>query len=117
MESEYIAMSMASKDLIWFRRFLRTIPFIDPKKGATTLYCDNQAAIFNANNERISNHSKHIAMRYNHVRDLIKRGKIALEYLPTKQMLADPLTKSLSGDKITKVMRDMGLLPIKQCLN
>lgn len=113
MESEYIAMSMAGKDLMWFRRFLRTIPFIDTKKGPITLYCDNQAAIYNAKNERISKHSKHIAMRYNDIRSLIKKGKVMLEYLPTNQMLADPLTKPLSGDKIKKVMRDMGLLSIE----
>ena len=112
MESEFIAMSLASKDIIWIRNFMRCIPFIDMPKAPITLYCDNQAAIHNTKNKRISSNSKHIAMRYNHIRRLVKKGKVALEYLPTDQMRADPLTKPLSGEKINKTMRDMGLLPI-----
>ena len=112
MESEFIAMSLASKDIIWMKNFMRCIPFISVPKAPITLYCDNQAAIHNTKNERISSNSKHIAMRYNHIRQLVKKGKIALEYLPTDQMRADPLTKPLSGEKINKTMRDMGLLPI-----
>ena len=85
---------------------------VDIPKAPITLYCDNQAAIYNTKNMRISSNSKHIAMRYNHIRRLVKKGKVALEYLSTDQMRADPLTKPLSGEKINKTMRDMGLLPI-----
>ena len=38
----------------------------------------------------------------------MKKGKVALEYLPTDQMRTDPLTKPLSGEKINKTIRDMG---------
>lgn len=113
-ESEFIAMSLASKDILWIRRFIRSIPFIEITKGPITLYCDNQAAIYNTKNKRMSQNSKHIAMRYNHVRSVVKKGKVTIEYLPTDQMLADPLTKPLSGEKIKKIMGVMGLLPIKE---
>ena len=82
-----------------------------------TLHCDNQAAIQNTKNKRITESNKHIAMRYKFDRRLVKKGKIVLQFLPTKQMLADPLTKPLSGDKITKTMRGIGLLPIKELLD
>ncbi|KAF2290987.1 hypothetical protein GH714_017912 [Hevea brasiliensis] len=78
MESEFIAMSLASRDILWIKRFM----------------------------------SKHIAMRYNHVRSLVKKGKVSIEYLLTDQMVADPLTKPLSGEKIKKVMGNMGLSPV-----
>ena len=112
MESEFIAMSLASKDIVWMKFFMKCIHFISVPKAPITLYCDNQAAIHNTKNERISSNSKHIAMRYNHIRRLVKKGKVSFEYLLTDQMKVDPLTKPLNGEKINKTIRDMGLLPI-----
>ena len=80
MEPKYFAMSLASKDLICMKNFIRCIPFIEVPRATITLYCDNQATIHNIKNMRISNNSKHIAMRYNHIRKLVKKGKILLEY-------------------------------------
>lgn len=95
-----IVMSLASKDILWIKRFTRCIPFVDMHKGPITLHYDDQAAVHNARNKRMSSYSKHIGMRYNHVRSVVKKGKVSLEYLPTNQMLADPLTKPMSGEKI-----------------
>ncbi|XP_070039948.1 uncharacterized protein [Nicotiana tomentosiformis] len=55
-----------SLHILWIRRFMKCIPFINIVKGPITLYCDNQATIHNTKNERMSGNSKHIAMRYNH---------------------------------------------------
>ena len=51
-------------------------------------------------------------MRYNHVGSVVKKGKVNLEYLPNNNMLADLLTKPLSGEQITKTMRTMGVRPV-----
>lgn len=93
MESEYVAMSIASKEIIWFKRFLRSIPFIDPSEKSITVHCDNQAAIYNAK-ERTTNSKKHISMRYNFMGRLV-----CIAILITNQMLADPFTKPSFGDK------------------
>lgn len=111
MESEFVAMSMACKELVWMRRFLRCIPFVDVPIGPITLYCDNQAAIHFTKTKRLSSNSRHISMKYNYVRRAVKKERIVVEYMPTDQMLADPLTKPLPGDRISNVMRGMGLLP------
>ena len=112
MESKFITMSLVSKDVLWIKRFMRCIPFIEVSKGPITLYWINQTVIHNTKNKRMSGNSKHIMMRYNHVRNLVKKGKVFVGYLPTNQMLADHLTKPLSGEKILKAMRNMGLSPI-----
>ena len=72
----------------------------------------NQAVIHNTKNKMISSNSKYIAMRYNHIRRLVKKDKVAPEYLPTDQMCADLLTKPLSDEKINKTIRNMRLLLI-----
>ena len=93
------------------RRLLRPLPFIEKPIKPLTMYCDNKSAMFTAKNKRYTGKSKHIAVKYNHIRRLVKKGKLVLEYLPTQVMLADPLTKPLSGERIWKTSREMGLLP------
>ena len=40
--------------------------------------------------------SKHIAIKYHFVRDQVGKGTVKLEYCPTKEMVADILTKGLA---------------------
>jgi hypothetical protein len=44
-----------------------------------------------------SDRTRHIEIRYFFVADLIKRGLATIEYVPTKEMIADVLTKPLQG--------------------
>lgn len=60
-------MSLASKEALWMRRFLRHIPFLDKKVQPITMYCDNKAAIQTAKNKRFTGKSKHITLIYNHI--------------------------------------------------
>ena len=39
--------------------------------------------------------TKHIDVRYHFVRDVRERGQVNFEFCPTKEMIADALTKSL----------------------
>lgn len=61
-------MSLASKNVQWIKRFMRCIPFVTVPKVLITLYSINQATIHNTKNKRMSDYSKHFAMRYNYVR-------------------------------------------------
>lgn len=83
MEFEYVALFLAGREAIWIRRFLRHLPFIERLLQPITTYCDNKSAIFTAKNKRYTSKSKHIAMKYNHIRRLAKKGRIVLEYLLT----------------------------------
>ena len=55
---------------------------------------DNQAAIFLARNE-ISSRTKHVDVRYHFIQELVETGVIKLEYVHTKENIADVLTKNL----------------------
>ena len=50
-------------------------------------------------------------MHYNYIREAVKYGEIILKYIPTAEMIADIMTKSLDRDKHNKFCIHLGLSP------
>ena len=76
---------------------------------AICIHCDKQAAIFRAQNVIYNGKSRHIRRRYNTVKQLLPNGIISIDFVSSKDNLADPLTKGLSGERINSASRGMGL--------
>jgi len=53
--------------------------------------------------------TKHIDTKYNFVRDIIACKEIALHYISTHKMVADPLTKPIPRDVFVKHVKSLGL--------
>ena len=51
-----------------------------------------------------SKRTRHFNIKYFFINDLISRGEVSIEYFPTSAMIADFMTKPLTGQKF-KVMR------------
>ncbi|UYV81595.1 hypothetical protein LAZ67_20001645 [Cordylochernes scorpioides] len=66
MEAEYLALSQTTKEAFWTANILKELK------------------------------SKHIDIRYHHVRERIISGEIKIVYIPTKENLADVFTMTLS---------------------
>ena len=64
--------------------------------------CDNIAAIQLSQNDSIHNRSKHISIRYHLVRDKVKKGRIHITWVPTREQEADLLTKALGPSLFTE---------------
>jgi len=100
-EAEYMAMSFASRHLIWLQRGLQQLRQHTSYGVATDnhevdyLLGDNQGALELAKNHRINNRSKHIDTHYHFVREQLEAGTFDLLYVPTDDNLADIFTKSL----------------------
>jgi len=59
---------------------------------------------------KFHNKSKHIKIRYMHVRtDIVEKGRIKVEHVPGTNQMADILTKQLPGEAFRKHARAMGL--------
>ena len=102
-ESEIIGLSDRLSRLIWARNMI-----LDQgvKIGPAIVYQDNKGVLEVCKRGQNGNsRTKHIALRYNFVRDFIDRGEIILKYCPTKNMVADILTKPLQG-KLFVDLRD-----------
>jgi hypothetical protein len=102
-EAEYIAACQAAKEISYLRELdhfmstpLGTTLMPNEDKGVT-LFVDNQAAIKMAENSAPSKRTRHIRVSYHYVKEQIDKGKLKLQYIGTKEMLADALTKIMPG--------------------
>jgi hypothetical protein len=77
--------------------------------GPQIVFADNQGAIKLSKNPQHHNRTKHIDVKYHFIRESTQRGLIQLAYIPTGEMVADILTKSLPRDRHEKHMRSMGI--------
>ena len=63
---------------------------------------DNKACIAIVQDTNSKGRCKHIDTRYNFIQEEINNNNIILEYINTENMLADPLTKSITGIKMNR---------------
>ena len=105
-EAEFVAACTCALRVIPLRRLLSRMGFNQNDKP-TTLFEDNTACIAIANEEGISQRTKHIDIKYLKLKELVKGGVIRLVHLSTKKMTADILTKNLA--KPTFVTHRVGL--------
>ena len=67
-----------------------------PQINATVIHGDNQPALHIAHNAVCSELTRHIDVRYHHIRERVERGEVAFRYVPTDKQVADMFTKPMS---------------------
>jgi transposase InsO family protein len=102
MESEYMAMSSIVCEALWYRFWVSEV---FNQTITCSIKCDNESAIKLAHSDVIHQRSKHINIRYHHVRDNVKKGRVNIEWVGTDEQQADMLTKAL-GPGTFKVQCD-----------
>jgi hypothetical protein len=112
MESEFIALDKAGEEAEWLRHFLEDIPVWPKPIPPICIHCDSQSAIGRAHNNIYNGKSRHIRRRHNTIKQLLSSGVISIDYVNTKENLADPLTKVLPREQVYSSSRGMGLKPI-----
>lgn len=103
-EVEYIAAATTTCEAIWLKKVL--IDLKQESKYATTIYCDNLYTIAITKNPVFHNHTKHIDIKYNFIRDYVAKGEIQIKFCITNEQLVDIFTKALPKGKF-KYLRDM----------
>lgn len=96
-EAEYMAITSAAKEIMFCRSILEELGFTDQVCGSTTLYSDNIGAIELSRKNGFSARTKHIDVRHHYIRALVEKELIKLDYVSTKDMLADVMTKGLGS--------------------
>ncbi len=92
-EAEYSAATHAAKEVMWINHLLSEIG----RKPAlpVIMHEDNQSCIKMAANPVVSARTKYLETKMHFIRDRVHAGEIELSYIPTKQQLADIMTKNL----------------------
>ena len=109
MESEFIALDKTGEEAEWLRNFLEHIPMWTKPVPAICIHCDSEATTGRARNHMYNGKSRHIRRRHNTVRQLLSSGIISIDYVKSKDNIADPLTKGLAREQVYKLSRGMGL--------
>ena len=91
-EAEYMALALATKQFIWFRRGLHQLVNSSIPMAICT---DSTAAIDLANNPKLNDASKHIDIAYHFTRERVEDGTLTLLHIPSADNLADICTKAL----------------------
>ena len=58
--------------------------------------------------------SKHIHRRHNTIRQLLSTGVTSLDYVKSKDNIADPLTEGLNRELVEKSSKGKGPKPVKE---
>jgi hypothetical protein len=111
MESEFIALDKATEEAEWLRHFLEDIPRWSKPVPAICVHCDSQSAIGRAQSNMYNGKSRHIRRRHNTIRQLLSTGVVTVDYVKSKDNIADPLTKGLNKELVEKASKGMGLKP------
>lgn len=105
-EAEYIALTMGARDAIWLRQMMCELGF---KRKCVQMYVDNQFAIKLTTKLEFHKKTRHIDIRFHSVRDNFEKGEIDVEYVETKQQLADMFTKPLSRQLLRYLVDKIGM--------
>ena len=108
-EAEYLAGTEATKEAMWINYFLSEIGIPKERILPITLMGDNQSAIALTRNPEYHTRTKHIQGKQRFISEMVEQGVITVKYVPTREMIADALTKALPRDKYTSIMQLMGI--------
>jgi hypothetical protein len=112
-EAEYVALSLASRDVVWLRSLLSEMGF---SQGISTkIYEDNQSCIKIAISTKQLPGTKHIDIRHHFIRQRIESGEIELEGINTRNMVADIFTKSLPNELFKQHIMAIGIAIKGKC--
>ena len=109
-EAEYVALSKAAQEACWLKSLYGELGLLQ-EDVPMLIWGDNDGSIAMARNPQFHKRSKHIAIQWHWVRDLVQEGKVFINSCRNPEQTADILTKALLRPKHQKHTREMGLVP------
>ncbi|CAI7912326.1 unnamed protein product [Closterium sp. NIES-54] len=107
VESEYMALFRAVREIVWQRRLLAELG--EEQQGPTPLYCDSQGAIALAKNPVLHGLTKHMRVKWHCTRSMVAAGEVELHYVKTTRQPADMMTKRLVEQQHWKCCKLAGM--------
>ena len=100
MEADLVASALAMKEAVFCSNMLTELGF-GKEFEQVPLHIDNNTATLHViGNRAFSSRTKHIALRFFDIRELVKEKKTTAYYMSTERQLADIGTKHLSKHRL-----------------
>ncbi|RDX85569.1 hypothetical protein CR513_33223, partial [Mucuna pruriens] len=106
-EAEYVAVTEASKEMLWMKNFLRELGH---DQDDYVVNCDNQSTIHLTKNPMFHSRSKHIDIRYHWIREVLDRKELKIEKIHTDLNWSDMMTKSMPTKKVEDCCQGAGVV-------
>ncbi|XP_045792016.1 secreted RxLR effector protein 161-like [Trifolium pratense] len=100
-EAEYVAAASCASQCIWLRNILEHLTH--NQIGSTRIFCDNSFTIKLSKNLIMHGRCKHIDIRFDFLRNLVKEETMELIHCKSEDQLADLLTKPLKLESFLKL--------------
>ena len=81
------------------------------------LYCDNTATLHVLGNRSFSSRTKHIALRFFFIRELVSEGRISIHCIPTDVSPADIGTKHLKKHRFRNLLDIISNFSVNHFIN
>jgi hypothetical protein len=107
-EAEYIAATRCCTWVLWMKQNLTDIQF--EYDEPIPIYCDNTSTINISKNSVMHSKMKHIPIKYHFLREHVAKKNIRVEYVGTKEQVADIFTKPLPRESFEYLCQRLGVI-------
>lgn len=107
---EYKGLADASAEVTWLVSLLRELRI--HLSSPPRLWCDNLGATYLCANPIFHARTKHVEIDYHFVRDKVASGELAVQFISSKDQLADIFTKALPSTHFTFLWDKLNLVPL-----
>ena len=107
-----LATAINHTKIVWIKHLLKGIK--EEITKPVILYCDNKSAINISKNPVMHAKTKHIAIKYHYVRELVEDKQVKMEYINSKEQIVDIFTKLLPKDSFEYLRGKLGVKPLSQ---
>jgi hypothetical protein len=110
MDAEIIIRHEGVKEAAWIEKVTNDLSERGQELYIPTLYCDSVAATQLMKDTKFHARAKHIEIRYFYIRnDMVQRNRLQIQLIPSKEQVADILTKQLPYEGHWRHAQAMGL--------
>ena len=102
VEFEFITLENCGEKAERLHQFLYDITWWSKPMPPIRIHYDSQSVIGRAQNSMYNGMSRPIRRRHNIIRQLLSTGVIFVDFVKSKDNIADPLTKELNGELVKK---------------
>jgi len=112
-EAKYVVVASCCTQLLWMMKTSQDIHITCTPP--ISILCGNTSAICISKNPVMHSKTNHIPIKYHFLREQVFEQKVKLEYVPSKEQVADIFTKPLPRETFEYLRQKLGVVATSSC--